>query len=225
MAVFHSWDLTPTEAVALQRQLAGQVDTLTPLPRWNLVAGADVSYNRFSPDFYAVVVVLKADTLEVVETAKAFRQTPFPYVPGLLSFREAPVVLDAFSRLKTRPDVLMVDGQGVAHPRRFGIASHLGLWLDLPTIGCAKSLLCGTVGKLAKRQAALAPIKDHEEMVGYAVRTRNGVKPVYVSVGHKIDLPSAVRVVLASGSGFRIPEPTRRAHQFVNDLRREGRKG
>src|SRR5262245_60386391 len=169
---------------------------------------------------YASVIVLRLPAFEVVETADAVRDVHFPYVPGLLSFREAPALLEAFARLQTVPDAVMLDGQGVAHPRRIGIASHLGLWLDLPTVGCAKSLLTGRFGELGVSSGSTAPLVDRREQVGLAVRTRDKVQPVYVSAGHKIDLDSALRVVLACRGGYRIPEPTRRAHLRVNELRR-----
>jgi deoxyribonuclease V len=216
----HPWDLAPAEAVALQRELAGQVDTRTPLTRCRLVAGVDVSYARFSARFFAGIVVLEFPELNIVERVGAVRETPFPYIPGLLSFRETPALLEAFVRLQTEPDVVMADGQGLAHPRRFGIACHLGLWLDLPCFGCAKSLLTGRHKELGNKAGSLAPLVDKGDVVGEAVRTKDGVKPVYVSAGHKIDLPSAVRVALETCRGYRIPEPTRQAHRYVNALRR-----
>jgi len=218
----HSWELTPTEAVALQRQLACQVDARTPLVRWELIAGADVSYNRFSPTVYAGVVVIRAADLTVIEKQGVVREVTFPYVPGLLSFRETPVLLEAFERLRCEPDVIMVDGHGYSHPRRFGYACHLGLLLDRPTLGCAKSRLIGSYKEPAKQVGCLAALKDEDEVIGQIVRTKLKTKPVFVSVGHKIDLPSAVRVVLASCRGYRLPEPTRQAHLHVNALRRAG---
>src|SRR5262249_45025298 len=190
----HTWDLTPTEAVALQRKLAGRIDTRTPLTDCELVAGADVSYNRLSPVFYAAVVVVRVSDGVIVEAQSAVRESPFPYVPGLLSFREGPVLLEVFAKLKTRPDAVMFDAAGYAHPRRIGLACHLGLWLDLPSIGCAKSILVGKAKLPGKKPGALAPLKDGKEVIGTALRTKHGIKPVYVSVGHKIDLASAVRV-------------------------------
>jgi deoxyribonuclease V len=216
----HSWDLTPTEAVALQRELAGRIDVRTPLTGWELAAGADVSYSRFSDRFYAGVVVVRRSDGKVVERQSAVRRSPFPYVPGLLSFREAPVLLEAFAQLRTEPDVVLFDGHGLAHPRRFGLACHLGLWLDRPALGCAKSLLIGEHRPPGPRKGNLAALKDKGEVIGYALRTREGVRPVYVSAGHKIDLPSAVRVVLACCRGYRLPEATRQAHLHVNALRR-----
>jgi len=218
----HSWDVTPTQAVALQRELAGRVETCLLLPPCLLVAGADVSYNRFSPTCYAAVVVLRTTDWTVVETQGAVRDTPFPYIPGLFAFREAPVLLEAFAKLKNIPDAVILDGQGRAHPRRLGLASHTGLWLDLPCVGCAKSLLTGTYKEPGTRAGSRTRLVDRGEVVGSVVRTRDNVKPVFVSVGHKIDLPSAVRLVLRSCRGYRLPEPTRQAHLCVNALRRAG---
>jgi deoxyribonuclease V len=216
----HRWDLTPDEAVALQRELASRVDVGTPLPRCELVAGADVSYDRFSSTFYAGVVVLRLPDLTVVERRGAVGESRFPYIPGLLSFREAPILLEAFARVEAEPDVVMLDGQGVAHPRRLGIASHVGLWLDRPCVGCAKSILTGRYKDLGRRAGEQAWLVHKDEVVGKAVRTKDGVTPVYVSAGHRIDLESAVRVVLACRAGYRLPEPTRQAHLHVNALRR-----
>ena len=217
----HRWDVTPTEAVALQRELADQLDTRTPLNRIKLVAGADISYNKFDPIMYATVVVYRLADGEIVEVQDSVARAMFPYVPGLLTFREAPAYLDAFAKLQTVPDAIMFDGQGYAHPRRFGLASHLGLWLGLPTIGCAKSRLCGQFREPRKTAGSLSPLKDGKAQIGCAVRTKQRCKPIFVSVGNGIDLASAVRAVLAAGRGYRIPEPTRLAHLRVNELRRK----
>lgn len=218
----HPWTLTANEAVALQKQLAASVDTAPPLADYDLVAGADVSYNRFSPTFYAAVVLLRRRDWAVVEVASAVAESTFPYVPGLLSFREAPVLLQALARLKGRPDVVMVDGQGIAHPRRLGIASHLGLWLNVPTVGCAKSRLTGTHDDPGPAAGATAPLTDRGDVIGRAVRTKVRTKPLYVSPGHRIDLDSAVKLVLDACRGYRLPEPTRQAHLHVNEVRRRG---
>ena len=217
----HSWDLTPTQAVALQRQLAQRVNTGTPLARCELIAGADVSYDLFSNIFYAGVVILRMADLSVVEKQGVVREVTFPYVPGLLSFRETPVLLEAFAKIESEPDVVMIDGHGFSHPRRCGFACHLGLWLDRPAVGCAKTPLIGTYKEPGRKEGSVAPLKDDEEIIGKIVRTKTGVKPVFVSVGHKIDLRSAVELVLATCRGYRLPEPTRQAHLHVNTLRRE----
>ncbi len=219
----HSWNLTPTAAVALQRQLATKIDIKTPLDRCELIAGADVSYNRFSPICYAAVVVLRADDMSMVESQHVVARSTFPYIPGLLSFREIPIVLQAFAKLRHRPDVVMCDGQGFAHPRRLGLACHLGLWLDLPTIGCAKSRLIGTHREPGQKSGSRTPLRDGNDVIGSVVRTKLNVKPLYVSAGHLIDLASAVRLVLKSCRGYRLPEPTRQAHLRVNEVRQEPR--
>jgi deoxyribonuclease V len=215
----HSWDLAPREAIALQKEMAGQVDAHTPLVKCELAAGADVSYNRFSPVVYAAVVVVRLADGAVVETSTAVGKASFPYIPGLLTFREGPIVLEALARIQCRPDVVMFDGHGLAHPRRFGLACHMGFWLDVPTLGCAKSRLIGTAREPGQKPGSLAPLRDQGQVIGNLVRTRRGVKPVFVSVGHRIDLPSAVRVVLQATRGYRLPEPTRQAHLSVNALR------
>jgi len=220
IADLHPWNLTPTEAIALQRQLADRIDCKTPFDRCELIAGADCSYNRFSPIFYAAVVVLRTADWTIVEKAHAIGRSPFPYVPGLLSFREGPIVLEAFSRLQCRPDAVMFDGQGFAHPRRFGLACHVGLWLGLPTLGCAKTRLIGTHREPGRRRGCRTMLRDGTEVIGSVVRTKLNVKPLYVSSGHLVDLPSAVKLVLRSCRGHRLPEPTRQAHLHVNEVRR-----
>jgi len=222
IAGLHDWNLTPKEAVALQRELAGRIETRTPLTHCELIAGADVSYNRFSPIVYAAVVVLRTADWSIVEVRTTIAETRFPYVPGLLSFRETPILLEAFAKLQSRPDAIMCDGHGYAHPRRFGYAAHVGLWLELPTLGCAKSVLVGKFREPGKKRGSVAPLRDRDEVIGMAVRTRDAVQPVYASVGHRIDLASAVRLILESARGYRIPEPTRQAHLHVNELRRRG---
>jgi deoxyribonuclease V len=220
----HSWGLTPKEAVALQRELASQIDTRRPPTGCAVIAGADVSYSRFSNTLFAGVVVLNMADLTVLERQGIVRDVNFPYVPGLLSFRETPVLLDAFAKLKAEPDVVMIDGHGFAHPRRMGYASHAGLWLDRPTIGCAKSVLVGKYKEPGPKAGAVTPLMGGSDVIGEVVRTKNRVAPVYVSVGHKIDLRSAVELVLATCKGYRIPEPTRQAHLYVNELRRQANR-
>ena len=220
----HRWDLDPSEARALQAELAGEVDTSRPLGPVGTVAAADVSYNKFDPTLYAAVVVVDARTLEVVDRAGATAGAAFPYVPGLLSFREAPAVLEAFRKVSVRPDVVLCDGQGYAHPRRLGLACHLGLWLGVPTVGCAKSRLCGTFDEPGPDRGDRSPLVDGGETVGTVLRTRSRVSPLYVSAGHLCDLESAVRVVLAASTRYRLPVPARLAHEYVNELRTDGRR-
>jgi deoxyribonuclease V len=216
----HRWDLTPKEAVALQRQFAARVITDAPPPPCTLIAGADVSYNKFSPTVFAGVVVLRLPDLTVVERRGASIECHFPYVPGLLSFREAPALLKAFAKLRSAPDAVMLDGHGFAHPRRFGLACHVGLWLDRPCLGCAKSRFVGEHEAPDRDAGAWSPLTHRGEVVGRVVRTKKDVNPVFVSVGHKTDLDGAVQLTLACRAGYRIPEPTRQAHLYVNALRR-----
>lgn len=218
----HPWDLNPKQAVALQRQLAGRIDLKDRTPaRPSRVAGVDVSYQRRALSFHAAIVILDFDDLQVVETATASGHVGFPYVPGLLSFRELPILLEGFRKLDTVPDVILVDGQGIAHPRRLGVASHLGLWLGLPTIGCAKSRLCGAGKEPGEQRGCWTRLMDGDEEIGRVVRTRDRVKPLYISPGHRIDIERAVEMVLQCGRGYRMPEPTRQAHLLSNRIRRE----
>ncbi len=190
------------------------------LRAWRTVAGADVSFDKRSPVLHAGVVVLDARSLETVEQVSVTAPARFPYVPGYLSFREIPALLEAFALLERRPDLVLCDGQGRAHPRRFGLACHLGVLLELPVLGCAKSRLVGEHREPGARRGCSVQLRHEGELVGRVLRTRDGVKPVYVSVGHRIDLATACRMVLATTCGFRLPEPIRRAHQLVNARRR-----
>ena len=216
----HPWDLDPTRAVELQKQLASQVNVRASVGNCEVIAGADVSYNRFSPTFYAAVVVLRASDWSVLEVQHAVGKSPFPYIPGLLSFREAPILLEAFAKVRRRPDVVMVDGMGIAHPRRLGIASHLGLLLKVPAIGCGKSRLLGTYDEPGPEAGDRSPLLHHGDVIGTVLRTKRRTNPLFIAPGHLIDRESAVRLVLASCRGYRIPEPTRRAHLEVNEVRR-----
>ncbi len=217
----HGWALTPAEAVALQRELRERVVLRVPEGlRVERVAGADISMSRGEDWASGGMVVLDAQTRLPVAQASAVARLSFPYVPGLLSFRELPVLSEVWTRLEVRPDVLIFDGQGVAHPRRLGLASHGGLLFGVPSIGCAKSLLVGRHGPLGEERGAVADILHQGEVVGQAVRTRRGVLPVYVSPGHLMDLPTAVALVLKMTSRYREPETTRHAHRLVNEVRR-----
>ncbi len=209
----HEWDVGTAQAAVLQRDLALQVvrsRCLFSEPR--LVAGCDLAVDRIRARGQAAVVVLAVPSMELVEMRLAEGPLTWPYVPGYLSFRECPLVLEAFSRVDAVPDVVLVDGQGIAHPRRFGLASHLGLCLDLPTVGCAKSLLCGSCEPPGAEPGACAEVRDGDEVVAMALRTRAGSTPVFVSIGHKTDLAGAVEWVLHCTDRHRLPEPTRLAH-------------
>jgi deoxyribonuclease V len=206
----HPWAVSPQEAEAIQRRLAPLVQEmpLSLMPR--TIAGIDVGVS--GEVARAAVVVLTYPDLRPMEQVAAEKPVSFPYVPGLLSFREVPVILDALQRLSALPDLLMCDAQGRAHPRRLGLASHLGVLLDKPTIGCAKSRLLGTHDEVPDIPGAWVPLIDQGEIVGAVLRTRAGVHPLYVSVGHRVDLEGAVKLVLACCRNHRLPEPTRLAH-------------
>jgi len=214
------WDLTPREAMRLQETLRRRVETQDRYGALHYVAGADLAFDPETNWAFAGVIVYRFPELVEVERRWARRVLRFPYVPGLLSFRESPVLLAAFRRLRTEPDVVLVDGHGLAHPRRFGIACHLGLLLDKPTIGCAKSILVGAAAQLEPGAGCTAPLVDKGETVGIVLRTRDNVKPIYVTIGHRVSLPSALRIVRQCLDGFRIPKPTREADHYVRDLRR-----
>ena len=222
----HRWDVSTEEAKRIQVELRERLVPEPPpgfSPR--LAGGADISFERFGDLGYAGVVVLDVESLETVEEATAVVELVFPYVPGFLSFRELPAIAAAWERLERKPDVLVFDGQGTAHPRRFGVACHGGVLLGVPSIGCAKSLLVGKHGPLGEERGATAEIVHRGETVGMAVRTRDRVKPVYVSPGHLMDLETAVDVVLRVAPRYREPETTRRSHRLVNEARRRAGEG
>lgn len=212
VARLHEWQLSPAEARKLQSMLAPRVITWSQHVDPCLVAGADIARPGLNGLARAAVVVLSVPELKVVELRVVEEKPTFSYVPGLLSFREAPLVLAACEKLVSVPDLMLVDGHGVAHPRRFGLASHLGLFLDLPTIGCAKSVLCGEHGPPGEQVGDYSYLMDGPEVIGAALRTRKGVRPVYVSVGHRVDLAFALHWTVTCCSGYRLPEPTRLAH-------------
>lgn len=219
----HRWDVTPQEAIRIQQDLCTKIVARDEeRTDFRTVAGMDVSYDKRSPWLFAAIVVMRLSGFQVVETAGARAQARFPYIPGLLSFRESPAGLEAWEKLCTRPDCLICDGHGYAHPRRFGFACHFGLLADLPTIGFAKSVLVGTFKAPGAKRGDTSDLVDAGEVIGAAVRTREGAEPVFVSVGHRITLARAVATVLACASGYRIPEPIRMAHTLVNRLRAAG---
>jgi len=208
----HEWEVSSARAKEMQLSLAKRVVTENGVVDPRLVAGIDIS----SPDTQGVAsgaaVVLSYPELNIVEIKIAQGRIAMPYIPGLLSFRESPLVLAACEQLSNIPDLVLIDGQGIAHPRRLGLASHVGLFLGLPTIGCAKSILCGQHQPLAEEAGSHAELLDNGEIIGAALRTKSRVKPIYVSVGHRIDLASALQWVINCCRGYRLPEPTRLAH-------------
>jgi deoxyribonuclease V len=220
----HPWDLTPSAAIALQNSLRGEVVSDRPidLDAVRLVAGVDVSVKEERSQ--AAVVVATYPDFRVVETVLARRPTPFPYIPGLLSFREGPVLEEAFGKLRAEPDVFLFDGMGIAHPRRIGIASHMGLWLRRPTIGCGKTLLCGRYKNLGEEKGSAAPLVDKGETIGVALRTRTGKNPMFISPGHMADIPTAAELVLRCSPKFRLPEPIRLAHNAAGRFETQPRE-
>jgi deoxyribonuclease V len=215
----HNWNVDAKKAVQIQKVLAGQVLQCRFEKKIKMIAGIDCAISRDEKNIIACAVVLSAENFQIIEISYAVRPMTFPYVPGLLSFREAPGCLEAIEKLLTTPDCIIVDGQGIAHPRRLGLASHLGLFFDIPTIGCAKSRLIGDYTEPAGTKGSTSPLTSKGEIIGSVVRTRNNVKPVFVSVGNKCSLPDAIRIVLDCCRKYRLPEATRQAHQIVTKLK------
>lgn len=225
MATFtplHEWPIATGEAIALQNQLRRDIRIVPPTRKIETIAGCDISFQKFATEIYARIVVLRLPTLEIIERVGVTSAARFPYVPGLLSFREAPALLEAWEKLQTEPDAVMLDGQGIAHPRRFGIGAHFGLWIGRPTFGCAKSVLIGKFDLPPPQRGEWSPMADKGEVIGAALRTKDRVSPVYISPGHLIDLETSIQLALACNGGYRVPEPTRQAHLYVNALRAGG---
>ncbi len=219
MGLTHRWDLEPSEAIALQRELARSVEREPRLGPVQRIAGIDASYRAGVAR--AAIAIFSYPALTLVDYVVAERPVEYPYVPGLLSFREAPAVLDALEKLLALPDLLIFDAHGLAHPRRLGLACHVGLLADLPSVGCAKSRLCGQHAEPGTTYGSVAALRDDTEVIGAVVRTRNDVRPVFVSIGHRVDLPSAVHYVLGCCRGYRLPEVTRWADKIAGGARPE----
>jgi deoxyribonuclease V len=220
MKQLHDWNISYSEAVELQRKLSSRVRHTSLKKSPNLIGGIDCAFSPDKKRIISCVIVLEYPGLEVAEIVHSVRKVTFPYIPGLLSFREAPVCLDAVSKLKEKPDMFMIDGQGIAHPRRLGLAAHLGLFFNKPTIGCAKSRLIGTYEMPAATKGSCSNLLDEEEIIGAVVRTRTNVKPVFISVGHRCTLDEAVKWTLNCCGRFRLPEPTRIADIEVGKIKR-----
>ncbi|MFA4916641.1 MAG: deoxyribonuclease V [Syntrophales bacterium] len=217
----HRWDVTHREAMNIQQELKKKLipgDEDAPKPV-RTVAGADISYAKGDGLFFSAVVLLALPTLDIIEESYATEKNHFPYIPGLLTFREGPALLKVFEKLSCTPDVVIFDGQGIAHPRGIGLASHIGLFLDIPTIGCAKTRLIGTHGVVGDRVGDCAPLMHNDQVIGAVLRTKKRVKPVFVSQGHRVSLQKAVEVVLSCCTGYRLPAPIRYAHLAVNRFR------
>jgi len=213
----HSWQVNTVEALVMQRRLAGHVSRMGKVESPRFIGGLDISVNRILGKAVGAAVVLDYPSMNLVEVKTAEGELKYPYIPGLLSFREAPLMLAVCEQLTITPDVFIVDGQGIAHPRRLGLASHLGMFLDVPTIGCAKSRLCGKHEEPGLAVGSFAELTDDGEVIGQVLRTRRGIKPVYISIGNNIDLKSAVKMVLACCAGYRLPEPVRIAHSVAGE--------
>lgn len=220
MTPLHNWHVNPNEAIKIQKNLREKIQLKPIQTPIRYVAGADISFERYSDIFYAGFIVLDYQNMKEVVHAVAKVRSTFPYIPGLLSFREIPALLEAWCQLPLKPDVIVLDGHGIAHPRRLGIASHFGLWVEHPTIGCAKKLLTGMHGNLSPEAEEQAVIYDNQEAIGVALRTKANVNPVYISPGHLTDMASAIEIIMHCVTKYRVPEPTRKAHLLVNQVRR-----
>lgn len=215
----HEWTKNPKQAIALQKQLATKIEKKDRLPTSiNFIAGVDIGFEKQNGETItrAVIVVLEYPSLQVVDYSLHREPTRMPYIPGLLSFREVPAAIEAYKQLKQRPDLIMVDGQGIAHPRRLGVASHLGLWLDTPTIGVAKKRLCGQHLELPPQKGSHVPLEHKGEIIGAVLRSKNNINPLYISIGHRINLETACQWVNNCLTKFKLPEPTRQADRLAS---------
>jgi deoxyribonuclease V len=221
----HPWKVTTREAVQIQTELREQIELHDAFDRVRIIAGADVAFDKHTNEGYGGVIAYSFPGLEEIERRGVKAEIPFPYVPGLLAFREAPILLKAFASLETEPDVILFDGQGLAHKRRMGIATHMGIVLNKPTIGCAKSRLIGIFDEPGEEVGCYSPLLDGKETVGVVLRTRKRVKPIFVSPGNQISLTTCITIVLACVDGYRIPKPTREADRYVAFIKKESAGG
>lgn len=221
-STMHKWDLSPKEAIQVQKEWAEKVE-LSPFEEYpSIIGGADISFEIGGDTIYAGIVTLDFDSLNLRSLSLIKDRMPFPYIPGLLSFREIPSLIKAWQAITEKPKVMVMDGQGIAHTRRFGLASHFGVLTDMPCLGCAKKRFIGTYRMPPEEADSYSKLLDGEdpEQIGWVLRTRKSVKPVFISPGHKLDMDDALRIMRRSVKGYRIPEPTRQAHLAVNAFRR-----
>lgn len=218
MKPLHPWKVTPEQAIRIQENLRHRIILNKAFSSVRTIGGGDVSYQKEGDFLFGTMVVLSFPQMETLEVATAIGKISFPYRPGLLTFREGPILIKAFQKLSMRPDLLIFDGQGIAHPRGMGLATHLGIWFNLPSIGCAKTPLLGEFATPGPFRGSFGSIQKSGREVGAVLRTKSWVKPVFVSPGHRIDLPTSIRLILESCQGFRLPEPLRKAHQLSRHL-------
>jgi deoxyribonuclease V len=218
MKSLHSWNVSADEAIQIQENLRSRIILKTDFSKVRTIGGGDVAYSKKRNLLFGAIVVLSFPQMDTLDIAKAYGMVRFPYIPGLFSFREGPILIKTFQRLKTKPDVMLYDGQGIAHPREFGLASHMGLWLDLPSVGCAKTPLVDEFTSPGSSKGSFELIRRKGKEVGVVLRTKDNVKPLFVSPGHRIDLPTSIQLILESCQGFRIPEPLRQAHHVSREI-------
>lgn len=215
----HDWNVSPSRAIELQKEWRHKIQIQAPQKEILTIAGCDISFNKYSETVYAGIVIWDIAKRQIIEQAGTVTTAQFPYIPGLLSFREVPALLEVWEKIKIEPDAVMLDGQGIAHPRRMGIGAHFGLLANRPTLGCAKTVLVGKFEPPAPERGQWSPMIYKGDTIGAAVRTKNKVQPVYASPGHLMDLPTTIDLILQCDGGYRIPEPTRQAHLLVNQMR------
>jgi deoxyribonuclease V len=221
MRPLHSWSVSLEEAIRIQGELRNRVVLEKTLHEVKTIGGGDVAYSRSRDLLFGAVVVLSFPKMELLDMVRASGKTPFPYIPGLFSFREGPILIKIFKKLRQKPDVMIYDGQGIAHPRGLGLASHMGLWSNLPSIGCAKTPLIKPYTLPGPSKGSFEWIRINGEVVGAVLRTKDKVRPLFVSPGHLIDLMTSIQLILSTCQNFRIPEPLRRAHQASLEIRRQ----
>jgi deoxyribonuclease V len=214
MKPLHSWKVNVEEAIQIQQNLRNRIILQKTFSEVKTIGGGDVAYSEDRNSLFAAIVVLSFPKMETLEIANAHGEIPFPYIPGLLSFREGPILIKAFQKLKIKPDVMIFEGQGIAHPRGIGLASHMGLWLDLPSIGCTKTPLLSDFIYPDPSKGSFESIRKEGREVGVVLRTKDKVKPLFISPGHRIDLQTSIQMILTACTKFRIPEPLRKAHQL-----------